>query len=270
MDSEFENQCLEQEENEEYEETESSSVQEKNNDGETTKQLSPRESDEAIFNYQVEEIQYVGDSQTLRTVKYNVVLIKDMELEWRKNVKRCHSRTKVTYSTWKDTEEKRMYEMVCDAFYRIVDLAAENFERCNHLVGTFKKLELEWDTNDKGCSKNISTNKQSERSEGKKPSNLSSTILSPIKKRCKGRPPVKRKQSKVDTIVKNLRKKPKTGGKKNCKKTNLIDLNVPSEELMSYLPNGGIMQDDNDAEVRELVPDETFKSAIEETSAQDL
>ncbi|KAL1808936.1 hypothetical protein ACET3Z_025926 [Daucus carota] len=62
-----------------------------------------------------------------------------------------------------------------------------------------------------------------------------------------------RKQSKVDTIVKNLRKKPKTGGKKNCKKTNLIDLN-----------------DDNDAEVRELVPDETFKSAIEETSAQDL
>ena len=100
-----------------------------------------------------------------------------------------------------------MYEMVCDAFYRIVDLAAENLERCNHLVGTFKKLELEWDTNDKGCSKNISTNKQSERSEGKKPSNLSSTILSPIKKRCKGRPPVKRKQSKVDTIVKNLRKK---------------------------------------------------------------
>ncbi|WOH09706.1 hypothetical protein DCAR_0729164 [Daucus carota subsp. sativus] len=89
-------------------------------------------------------------------------------------------------------------------------------------------------------------------------------------RRCKGRPPVKRKQSKVDTIVKNLRKKPKTGGKKNCKKTNLIDLNVPSEELMSYLPNGGIMQDDNDAEVRELVPDETFKSAIEETSAQDL
>ncbi|KAL1826662.1 hypothetical protein ACET3Z_005074 [Daucus carota] len=99
----------------------------------------------------------------------------------------------------------------------------------------FKKLELEWDTNDKGCSKNISTNKQSERSEGKKPSNLSSTILSPIKKRCKGRPPVKRKQSKVDTIVKNLRKK-----------------------------------DDNDVEVTELVPDETFKSAIEEMSAQDL
>ena len=30
------------------------------------------------------------------------------------------------------------------------------------------------------------------------------------------------------------------------------------------------MQDDNDAEVRELVPDETFKYAIEETSAQDL
>ena len=47
--------------------------------------------------------------------------------------------------------------MVCDAFYRIVDLAAENLERCNHLVGTFKKLELEWDTNDKGCSTSIVT-----------------------------------------------------------------------------------------------------------------
>ena len=90
---------------------------------------------------------------------------------------------------------------------------------------------------------------------------------------------------------------------KKLQESNLIDLNVPSEELMSYLPNGGefffylklillyflreehtflilisydvnvttgIMQDDNDAEVRELVPDETFKSAIEETSAQDL
>ena len=57
MDSEFENQCLEQEENEEYEETESSSVQEKNNDGETTKQLSPREVN-TIFNSETEVCEY--------------------------------------------------------------------------------------------------------------------------------------------------------------------------------------------------------------------
>lgn len=46
--------------------------------------------------------------------------------------------------------------MVCDAFYKIVDLATQKIERCNHLVGTFKKLELEWDSNNEGLSKNIS------------------------------------------------------------------------------------------------------------------
>ena len=57
MDFEFENQCIEQEENEEYEELESSSVQEKNNDGETTEQLSPPEVN-TIFNSETEVCEY--------------------------------------------------------------------------------------------------------------------------------------------------------------------------------------------------------------------
>ena len=56
MDFEFENQCIEQEENEEYEELESSSVQEKNNDGETT-ELSPPEVN-TIFNSETEVCEY--------------------------------------------------------------------------------------------------------------------------------------------------------------------------------------------------------------------
>ncbi|XP_074361276.1 protein FAR1-RELATED SEQUENCE 5-like [Apium graveolens] len=161
----------------------------------------------------------------------------------RKNIKRSHSKTKVTYSTWRDTEEKHMYDLVCDAFYRIVDLSTEKTERCNHLVGIFKKLELEWENDDEGSSKIISTNIELDMSKGKKVSNWSVTIHSPIKKRSKGRPPTKRKQSKVDTVVKNLQKKSKKRGKKNILEPNLINLNVPSEEALIHISNEGSSRD---------------------------
>ncbi|KAL6538949.1 hypothetical protein OROMI_025275 [Orobanche minor] len=237
--------------------------------------------DEGIFIYQVEEIQYIGDSQTRRTIKYNVSYIKEVGDEyevkcgcrlfefrgilcrhivkvllfkqnifivsdkyilrrWRKDIKRRHSKTKVTYSTWKGTEEKHMYEMVCDAFYRIIDLATEKVERCNQLVRTFEKFELEWDKNAQDYLKNKSTNAQYlSRTRSKTTSNWSPTIHSPIKKRCKGRPPTKRKQSKVDTIVKTLKKKSQKSGKKNRASPNLIDLNVPSEEVLISQKNDG-------------------------------
>lgn len=101
-----------------------------------------------------------------------------------------------------------MYDMNCDAFYRIVDLETQKIERCNNLVGTFKNLELEWDNDDEGLSKNISISNQSRKNEGKKSksSNLSLTIHSPIKKRCKSHPPTRRKHSKVDNVVKCLKK----------------------------------------------------------------
>ena len=57
MNFEFEIQCIEQEENEEYEETESFLVQEKNTDGETTKQLSPPEVN-TTFNSETEVCEY--------------------------------------------------------------------------------------------------------------------------------------------------------------------------------------------------------------------
>ncbi|XP_074327363.1 protein FAR1-RELATED SEQUENCE 5-like [Apium graveolens] len=163
----------------------------------------------SIFQYQMEEIQYIGDSQTRRTINYNVCFVKEVSEDyevkygcrlfefrgiiyrhiikvllfkkniftisskyilrrWRKNIKRSHSKAKVTYSTWRDTEEKRMYDLVCDAFYRIVDLSTEKTERCNHLVGIFKKLELEWENDDEGSSKNISTNIELDMSKDKK------------------------------------------------------------------------------------------------------
>ncbi|XP_074337305.1 protein FAR1-RELATED SEQUENCE 5-like [Apium graveolens] len=220
-----------------------------------------------IFQYQVEEIQYIGDSQTRRTINYNVCFVKEVSEDyevkcgcrlfefhriicrhiikvllfkqnifnisskyilrrWRKNIKRSHSKTKMTYSTWRDTEEKRMYDLVCDAFYRIVDLSTEKTERFNHLVGIFKKLELEWENDDEGSSKNISTNIELDMSKGKNVSNWSITIHSPIKKRSKGRPLTKRKQSKS-----------KKRGKKNNLEPNLIDLNVPSDEALIHISN---------------------------------
>ncbi|KAK1396174.1 hypothetical protein POM88_006037 [Heracleum sosnowskyi] len=157
--------------------------------------------------------------------------------------------------------------MVCDAFYRIVDLATEKKERCNQLVGTFKNLELEWENNDEGCSKKISGNTQSNKGERKKASNWSLTKWSPIKKRCKGRPPTKRKQSKVDMVVKTLQKKSKKSGKRNVSQVNLIDLNVPSEEALNFMSNAGAIEvlERNDIEVLQLVPGVTSETAAEKT-----
>lgn len=81
---------------------------------------------------------------------------------WRKNIKRRHSSTKVTYSTWRDSEEKRMYDMVCDDFYRIVDLATVKIERCNKLLNTFENYDSEWEKNDEDCMKNMSKSAQNQ------------------------------------------------------------------------------------------------------------
>ncbi|KAK1384475.1 hypothetical protein POM88_022210 [Heracleum sosnowskyi] len=81
---------------------------------------------------------------------------------------------------------------------------------------------------------------KAKKGEIKRGSNWNLTIHSPIKKRCKGRPPTKRKQSKVDTIVKIFQKKSKKSGKKNISQPNLIDLNVPSEEALTSISNEGL------------------------------
>lgn len=53
-----------------------------------------------------------------------------------------------------------MYDLVCDALYKIV-LSTQKIERCNHLIDIFKMLELEWENDNEGSSKNISNNIES-------------------------------------------------------------------------------------------------------------
>lgn len=62
----------------------------------------------------------------------------------------------MTYSTWRDTEEKRKYDMLYDTFHNIVNLVTEKIGESKKLVGIFRNLELEWDNDDEGCLKYMS------------------------------------------------------------------------------------------------------------------
>ncbi|XP_074349474.1 uncharacterized protein LOC141689184 [Apium graveolens] len=95
------------------------------------------------------------------------------------------------------------------------------------------------DNGDEGCSKNISNDTHAKKGESKMTLDKSLAIRSPIKKRCKGRPPTRRKQSKVDIFVKNLQKKSKKSGRKNVSESNSIDLNVSSMETLISISNEG-------------------------------
>lgn len=67
---------------------------------------------------------------------------------WRKDIKRRHTKAKVTYNVWKDTEPGQRYEKVCNIIFEVVDIAYDTQIRCDQLVDRLLELKVEWNTED--------------------------------------------------------------------------------------------------------------------------
>ena len=119
---------------------------------------------------------------------------------WRKNIKRCHTKIKVSYNRWSTNVEGQCFEKLSNLMLTVADMASNNEEDCNMLMEliTGVKNQLEQKEDEGGFVSKEGDNPQKEGN---------SLINSPRVARSKGRPPCKRKQSKVDEIVRRGKNK---------------------------------------------------------------
>lgn len=71
---------------------------------------------------------------------------------WRKDIKRRHTKTKVTYSNWKDTEQGKRYDKMCDVFHDVADMSYDSRERFDQLVDHLLDLKMKWNSSDGVCA----------------------------------------------------------------------------------------------------------------------
>ena len=136
---------------------------------------------------------------------------------WRKDVKRRHSYIINCYDDLRSGEQTKQFDHLCTNFYEAAHFAnsREKYEYLMECI-TMEKEEL-IDDSSWGVSSNVDLASEDALSLGvDQVSGSTARLLSPLKVRGRGRPPFKRKEPKVDTIMKNKNKRNNKG--KNKKK----------------------------------------------------
>lgn len=146
---------------------------------------------------------------------------------WSKNVKRVHTKVRITYDNSFKTVEACRYDNMCNNFFEVADLARDYQERHDIVVAQCRKWKEEFSLPIAGCGSNIQptgTRKDScsvgdEVLLSKDSMNKDCMkILDPIVRHQKGRPAFKRKQSNVEKFGnKESGKKKESGNKKTIK-----------------------------------------------------
>jgi hypothetical protein len=143
---------------------------------------------------------------------------------WRKNVKRKHNFVPCTYGGMEYTPVAKHFDMFCNVFFPVVEVGAMSEESCNSLIEQLHNLKIQLSSNS-SCENN---SEQFGTLECDAPSNGETTnkvILSPITVRCAGRPPSLRKESKVDKLMREARKKLNKGRRRKLHKRRKRNLN---------------------------------------------
>ncbi|KAA8541383.1 hypothetical protein F0562_025347 [Nyssa sinensis] len=132
---------------------------------------------------------------------------------WRKDVKRCHTRVRISYSDYSAKAEAKRFDSLCNSFHEVADMATESEDKFNLVMTWVGEMKNNLKHAEGICGSNQTTSKVSTENnsigEGHGISNESKNILTPLVVRSKGRPPFKRKQSKVEQIVKKRKEKKK-------------------------------------------------------------
>jgi hypothetical protein len=126
--------------------------------------------------------------------------------QWRKDIKRRHTHIKCGFDNFVGNVELQRVDKVCAAFYEVASTVVNTDHDFLKMMNWIKDIKDEFTS--KETSPSI-VGDGSDQNQGIK-------ILDPVKTRGKGRPPEKRKISKVDQIGKKLAKK---RTKKSCQKS---------------------------------------------------
>ncbi|PNX71278.1 hypothetical protein L195_g027153 [Trifolium pratense] len=134
---------------------------------------------------------------------------------WRKDIKRRHTLIKCSFDQLAGNEELQRVSKACDAFYEVASLGIQTEDDLLKVMNWIKDLKIEL-TCKQSPPEVIERDSLVQKQRNK--------ILDPKEARSKGRPPFKRKASKVDQVVKK-----KLVGKKTQKR-NKKSNNYQSQE----------------------------------------
>ncbi|KAK3172179.1 hypothetical protein Dsin_033160 [Dipteronia sinensis] len=156
-------------------------------------------------------------------------------MQWRKDVIRCYTKVKIGYDNWSIKPEGHRFDKMCNSFYEVAHLATSNDDKCNivlEMINDLKMKLISYEGDDGSIQRIINLSDDTEDKNFHSAPKENRNILTPMAVRSKGRPPFKRKQSKVDQIVQK-RKQNKSRAKSNPQKTMKNLERFQSEELVT-------------------------------------
>ncbi|KAJ0962993.1 hypothetical protein J5N97_028115 [Dioscorea zingiberensis] len=128
---------------------------------------------------------------------------------WRKDIKRRHTYVMNCYDDTQTSEHKVRYNKLCSHLSKATKIGAESMEKFNFLMkcvdGAIEKLmdnATSW-----GNHSNEVLQTMLEENNEQPQTTATTKFLTPLKVRSKGRPPSKRKKSKVEEIISRNKKK---------------------------------------------------------------
>ncbi|KAL7203300.1 hypothetical protein ACSBR2_016569 [Camellia fascicularis] len=120
---------------------------------------------------------------------------------WSKNVKRSHTKVRISYDNWALKPEARRFDKMCNVFYEVADLAAVSEDWSEKFIERIFEFRVCMKQDSCPSDKQIfvrTQNGSTSCEDGIGISKESRNILDPFVAHSKGRPPFKRKQSMVE------------------------------------------------------------------------
>ncbi|KAF4361236.1 hypothetical protein G4B88_000634 [Cannabis sativa] len=77
---------------------------------------------------------------------------------WRKDVKRYHTKIKISYDNWSDKLEIQQFDKMCNLFCTVVDLTAGDETKCNIVLEAIHNLKAKLLRIDDVCGRRDETN----------------------------------------------------------------------------------------------------------------
>jgi hypothetical protein len=142
---------------------------------------------------------------------------------WRKDIKRRHTLIKCGFDHLARNPELQRVNKACDAFYEVASTRINTEDDLSKVINWIEDLKTELP-----CKKSSSKIVEQDSSV----QNHMTRILDPLTTRSKGRPPEKRKASKLDQIVKK-----KIAGKKTQKRIQKSKNDHSQEEVILNYSN---------------------------------
>lgn len=60
---------------------------------------------------------------------------------WRKDIKRCHTRIKISYNVMTNKIETQLFEKMCNTFYGVAELAIDDNLKCGKVMKWIRNLK---------------------------------------------------------------------------------------------------------------------------------